>query len=157
MDLKIRKNKQAYTIADIYKSYTMENIDVDVVYLRFKRILEEINKSILQVVFEASQAFKMPHGLGYICIVKYKPKGYTPRSLSIDFKSTREEGKNIYHLNEHSGGYKYRLYWSKIPMSFPDRYKYALILVRQNKRKLAKLIFNKQDYINIDDLQIYKM
>ncbi|QOR57507.1 topoisomerase [uncultured phage cr124_1] len=30
-------------------------------------------------------------------------------------------------------------------------------MVRENKRHLAQLIFNKQDYINIDDIQIYKM
>lgn len=40
---------------------------------------------------------------------------------------------------------------------FSDRYKYQLCMVRENKRHLAQLIFNKQDYINIDDIQIYKM
>jgi RNA polymerase sigma-70 factor (ECF subfamily) len=46
----------------------------------------------------------------------------------------------------------YRLYWSKIPKTFIDRYKYQLNLVRENKRYLAKLIFNKQDYKNINDI-----
>ena len=31
------------------------------------------------------------------------------------------------------------------------------ILVRDNKRKLAQLIFNKQDYIDIHDIQLYKV
>lgn len=75
----------------------------------------------------------------------------------MDYKASAEEGKRIYHLNEHSGGYKYRLYWSKIPKTFPDRYRYQLQLVRKNKRELAQLIFNHKDYINIDDIQIYKM
>jgi len=30
-------------------------------------------------------------------------------------------------------------------------------MVRDNKRYLAQLIFNKHDYINIDDIQVYKM
>lgn len=81
----------------------------------------------------------------------------TAKSLSVDYKSSKEYDKKIYHLNEHSDGYKYRLYWSKIPRTFPDRYKYELRFVRQNKRKLAQLIFNKQDYVNIDDIQLYKM
>ena len=81
----------------------------------------------------------------------------TPKSLSVDFKSSAEYGKTIYHLNEHSDGYKYRLYWSKVPQTFPDRYRYQLSLVRQNKRQLAQLIFNNHDYINVDDIQIYKM
>jgi hypothetical protein len=94
----------------------------------------------------------MPFGLGYIVIAKYRPKTYTSKSLSIDYKSSKEEGKVIYYLNEHSDGYKYRLYWSKIPKTFIDRYKYQLNLVRENKRYLAKLIFNKQDYKNINDI-----
>ena len=99
----------------------------------------------------------MPYGLGFIQVGKYLPKQLTQKSLSIDYKATREYGKKIYHLNEHSDGYKYRLYWSKIPQTFPDRYKYQLSFVRQNKRRLAKLIFDKKDYLDINDIQIYKM
>nr|DAH49752.1 MAG TPA: hypothetical protein [Caudoviricetes sp.] len=99
----------------------------------------------------------MPCGLGYIQVGKYQPKNYNSKSLSIDYKLTREYGKVIYHLNEHSNGYKYRLHWSKVPMTFAGRYKYQLCLVRANKRKLAQLIFNKHDYLNINDIQICKM
>ena len=59
------------------------------------------------------------------------------KSLSKDYKTSKELNKTIYHLNEHSNGYKYRLYWSKNKNTFPDIYKYNLSLVRQNKRKLA--------------------
>ena len=99
----------------------------------------------------------MPYGLGYIQVGKYLPKQYNAESLSVDFKTSKELDKKIYHLNEHSNGYKYRLYWSKRPRTFPDRYKYTLGFVRQNKRRLAQLIFNKQDYIDIDDIQLYKV
>lgn len=157
MDLKTRKNKQSYTIADIYKAYCKENAPVDMPYFRFKRILDSFNELIRQDVLERSEGFKMPLGLGYICIGKYKPKKYDSKSLSVDYKSSKEEGVRVYHLNEHSNGYKYRMFWSKIPQTFPDRYKYQLILTRENKRHLAQLIFNKQDYININDIQIYKM
>jgi hypothetical protein len=156
MDLKTRKRKQSYTISDIYRAYC-QNVDEEVPYFRFKRILDEFNKTVRESVLEASESFKMPLGLGTICIVKYKPKTYTDKSLSVDYKASKEEGKRIYHLNEHSRGYKYRLYWSKTPQTFPHRYRYQLCLVRENKRHLAQLIFNNQDYINIDDIQIYKM
>lgn len=156
MVLKIRKNKKSYTIADIYRDYIKKN-DVELNYARYKRIIDEFNKVVKEEILERSQPFKMPYGLGTICIAKYKPKSYSDQSLSTDYKSTKEVGKRVYHLNEHSNGYKYRLYWSKIPMVFSDRYKYQLCMVRENKRHLAQLIFNKQDYINIDDIQIYKM
>lgn len=135
--------------------YRTMPIEVD--YGLYKRILQSMCKVILQHVLNASEGFKMPYGLGFIQVCKYRPKSLTGKSLSVDYKASKEYNKKIYHLNEHSDGYKYRLYWSKIPRTFPDRYKYELSLVRQNKRKLAQLIFNNQDYINIDDIQLYKV
>lgn len=152
MDLKIKKNKKSYTFRDMYNT-----MPIDVSYDVYKRVLDEMCSIILEYVFERSEGFKMPFGLGFIQIGKYKPKSYTDKSLSVDYKSSKEYGKRIYHLNEHSDGYKFRLYWSKLPRSFPDRYKYQLILVRENKRRLAQLIFNKHDYLDINDIQLYKM
>ena len=135
--------------------YRTMPIEVD--YSLYKRILDEMCAVILEYVLERSEGFKMPYGLGFIQIGKYRPKALTPDSLSVDYKASKEYDKRIYHLNEHSDGYKYRLYWSKIPRTFPDRYKYQLSLVRANKRKLAQLIFNKHDYIDINDIQVYKV
>lgn len=103
--------KKSYTIRDMYKSY--KEIDENVDYLRFKRILDQFNTNLLDSLLNASEGFKMPCRLGFICIVKYRPKSYTNKSLSKDYKLSKELGKTVYHLNEHSDGYKYRLYWSK--------------------------------------------
>ena len=144
--------KNSHTFRDMYNK-----MPIEVDYELYKRVLDEMCKVILEHIFNRSEGFKMPYGLGFIQICKYKPKQISEESLSVDYKSSKEFNKKIYHLNEHSDGYKFRLYWSKIPKVFPDRYKYSLSLVRQNKRKLAQLIFNKHDYINIDDIQLYKM
>ena len=140
----------------MYKYYKA-NSPYKVEYRLYKRILDKMSQIIAEAVLDRSEGFKMPCGLGYIQVGKYQPKNYNSKSLSIDYKSTREYGKVIYHLNEHSNGYKYRLHWSRVPMTFADRYKYQLCLVRANKRKLAQLIFNKHDYLNINDIQICKM
>lgn len=152
MDHKMIKNKKSTTFRDMYKT-----LPIELDYFTYTRILDEMCNVILQHIFNRSEGFKMPYGLGFIQIGKYKPKTFTAKSLSIDYKASKEYNKHIYHLNEHSDGYKYRLYWSKIPRTFPDRYRYQLCLVRDNKRKLAQLIFNKQDYLDINDIQIYKM
>ena len=130
---------------------------IEVDYGLYKRILEEMCRIILNAILNSSDGFKMPFGLGFIQVGKYLPKALNDKSLSVDYKASREYDKRIYHLNEHSNGYKYRLYWSKIPRTFPDRYKYQLCFVRQNKRRLAQLIFNKQDYLDINDIQLYKV
>lgn len=152
MDHKMSRNKQSVTFRDMYNT-----LPIEIDYLTYKRILNAMCKIILKYILNRSEGFKMPYGLGFIQIGKYQPKTLTNKSLSVDYKSSKEYGKCIYHLNEHSDGYKYRLYWSKVPRTFPNRYKYQLCLVRTNKRKLAQLIFNKQDYLNINDIQIYKM
>lgn len=145
-------HKQSCTFRDMY--HTMP---VEVSYELYKRVLDEMCKVILEHLLERSEGFKMPYGLGLIQIGKYKPKHLNDKSLSVDYKSSKDYDKRIYHLNEHSNGYKFRLYWSKIPRTFPSRYKYQLGFVRKNKRKLAQLIFNKQDYIDINDIQLYKV
>lgn len=157
MDRKIRKNKQSYTFADMYDTFRKENIDVDVSYFDFRRVLDEMCNIILECVLNASDGFKMPYGLGFIQVGKYLPKNYNSTSLSVDYRASKQYDKKIYHLNEHSNGYKYRLFWSKIPRTFPDRYRYQLSLVRANKRRLAQLIFNNNDYIDINDIQFYKV
>ena len=146
------KNKKSITFRDLYRTMPIE-ID----YGLYKRILEEMCRIILDAILNGLDGFKMPFGLGFIQVGKYLPKALNDKSLSIDYKASREYDKRIYHLNEHSNGYKYRLYWSKIPRTFPDRYKYQLCFVRQNKRRLAQLIFNKQDYLDINDIQLYKV
>ena len=152
MVLERMRSKQSTTFRDMYRT-----VPIEVDYSLYKRILDEMCKVILEYVLERSDGFKMPYGLGFIQVGKYRPKTLTPDSLSVDYKASKEYDKRIYHLNEHSNGYKYRLYWSKIPRTFPDRYKYQLCLVRQNKRRLAQLIFNKHDYIDINDIQLYKV
>ena len=139
----------------MYKEYIKQYDKID--YNIYKYIVNCFYDLFLNALFEDSKLIKLPYGLGSVCIVKYKPKTLTQKSLSVDYKASVEYGKKIYHLNEHSDGYKFRLYWSKLPQTFPDRYKYQLSLVRTNKRKLAQYIFNKHDYINIDDIQIYNM
>lgn len=157
MVIKTRKDKKSYTIYDMYNAFVKQNNVVEVPRERFNAILDRFNKLILESIQDASECFKMPYGLGYVCVVKYKPKTYTDKSLSVDYKSSNEYGKRIYHLNEHSDGYKYRLYWSKLPRTFADRYRYQLCFVRSNKRRLAQLIFKHNDYIDVNDIQVYKL
>ena len=130
---------------------------VEVPYETYKLVLSEMCNVILDYVLERSEGFKMPYGLGFIQVGKYRPKWFNPKSLSVDYKASKDYDKKIYHLNEHSDGYKYRFHWSRLPQTFPDRYRYQLCMVRANKRRLAQLIFNKHDYIDINDIQLYKV
>lgn len=152
MDQRKIRSKLSWTFRDMYS-----DVQDVATYNIFKLVTQTMVDVILEYILDKSDGFIMPYGLGFIQIGKYKPATMTPKSLSKDYKASKDYNKNIYHLNEHSDGYKYRLYWSRIPQTFPDRYKYQLNLIRANKRKLAQMIFNKHDYLNINDIQLYKM
>lgn len=136
-------NKLSYTIPDFYKAYDKEypgTID----YPTYRAILLDLFKSMAEGLLYKSEEYKLPYGLGTIYIGKKRPQTYTKKSLAIDYKTTRELGKIIYHTNEHSDGFKFRLHWCRIntPTVVPQRYR--LIMTRDNKRLLAQIIKNKQ-------------
>lgn len=139
-----------YNYVDFYDKYIEWYPEDNVDYDTFKAVIFEYHKLIVDIVLNKSQEFILPFGLGKIYIGKYKPKTLTDKSLSYDYGHYKKTGQKIFHLNEHTNGYKFRLFWSKL--NVPNRiiYEYGLTLVRANKRLLAKLIKeNKNDYIEL--------
>lgn len=142
--------RSSYTVADFYISYINYINDNDLYFVDYKTF-----KDIVTTYFKYqsdqvlnSKCFKLPARLGDIQIVKNKPKTFTKQHLSIDFDETRKLGKTVYHLNEHSNYYKFRVYWCKNIMFVKNKSHYQFIFTRSNKRMLAHYIKNnKQDYI----------
>lgn len=146
------KQTKSYTVKDFYKSYMeyIDNVLYEVDYATFRGIVTDYFKHIRDGIIEDGQTFKIPCRLGTLSIVKHKPKQWNGESLRIDFKTSQDLGKIIYHLNEHSGGFKYRFHWSKIATTIPNKIQYQLIVTRENKRRLAQIIKNgERDYIEI--------
>ena len=142
-------DKKSYTLPDFYKEYKLEYSD-NIQYKLFKAILEDFNKGLRDLLLIGSEELILPYNLGKVQVVKYLPKTYKSKSLSINFKLSNELGKKVYYLNEHSGGYKFRLFWSKLDCNGKRKYRYRLNFVRANKRLLASLIINnKKDYIEL--------
>ena len=143
-------NKKSYTVVDFYKGYKLEYPESDIEYKLFRGILEDYNKGLRDLLLIDSEELILPYNLGEVKIVKYKPKTLTGKSLSPDYGLSRKLGVHVYHLNEHSSGYKFRLFWSKLSCKTRKPYKYGLNLVRANKRMLASLIIkDKKDYIEL--------
>lgn len=144
---------KSYTIKDFYESYNnfiegneLYNID----YKIYRKIVTDYFKYIYNRIIEQSAEFRLPCRLGSLCIVKHLPKHYDSKSLRVDFKATNELHKTIFHLNEHSNGYKFRFYWNKKESLVTNKTKYQLVATRFNKRRLAQIIKNNEhDYITI--------
>lgn len=142
--------RQSYTIVDFYKPY-MEFIGEQhpIDYPTFRAILEDYFKYIRDHIIENGNTFRMPYQLGKLNVRKYKPKNWKFPYITLDYKATREIGKPVFHINEHSDGYKYAFYWEKLTsLTLKHRYKYHLLMARANKRRLAQIIKNRErDYI----------
>lgn len=132
-------NRKSYTIVDMY-AYYIDKYPLGLDYKLFKALLMDYYTILAEQLLSGVEELKMPHRLGTLGIVKYRPKKYNGKSLSVDFKTTRLLGKTIYYLNNHSDGYKYRLFWHKELTNNSSIYHYAVSMVRANKRKLAQII-----------------
>lgn len=143
-------NRKCYTIADFYLSYK-DYIEKDTVYdvdlKTFKSIVIDYFQYIRDQVMQECKEVKLPCRLGTLSIVKHQPKEFTGKSLRWDWKATKETGKPVYLLNDHSNFFKYRFYWSKQGCLLTNKGKYQFIASRANKRNLAQIIFNRiKDY-----------
>ena len=133
---------KAYTGHNFYDSYLEYNPLYQVEYRVFRDIINDYFKYLRDELIENGKEVKLPCRMGTIQIVKHKPKEYTGKSLRIDYAESKKAGKVIYHLNEHSNFYKYRIYWNKQNMITPNKTKYQLVMTRDNKRHLAQIIKN---------------
>lgn len=144
---------KSYVGVDFYNSYceyVKDNPLYQVDYTTFRSIINDYFRYLRDEIIENGKEVKLPCRLGTLRIVKHKPKQYNNKSLRIDYHASKEYGKIIYHLNEHSDGFKYRFYWSKLNVLIKNKTKYQLVMTRDNKRRLAQIIKNRErDYVEI--------
>ena len=136
-----------YTFVDMYVDYISDK-DIDspyyVTYKEYVSMCSIFYKMIVKAIIDDSIRFKLPFGLGEVFVLKRKIK-YNNK-MPIDWFLTVKEGKRIYNLNEHTGGFGYKFFWTK-PYKITNKFMYRLVLTRMNKRYLAKAIKkNKMDY-----------
>ena len=144
---------KSYTIASFYNSY-LNDIEQDTIYdidyNKYRSIVTDYFKYLQKQLIEEGKCIKLPYRMGTLQIIKSRPKHLDKRSLRIDYQSTKQTGKLIFLLNEHSDGFKMRALWSKIDMMVLNKSKYQLVLTRANKRRMAVIIKNKEiDYEEI--------
>lgn len=150
------KNKvqNPYTYKEIYKDYIKNKEKDSPYYVEYSYFVELCNyfyKKVMSNMIKENKPFVFPFSLGTLSILKIKVKPSNLKTLPIDWKNTIKYGKKIYHLNEHSSGYKYVFSWKKKEKRFENKYFYRLIMTRDNKRWLADEIKNnKLDYFKLD-------
>jgi hypothetical protein len=131
--------KRDYGRSDIYKFYkknTVKELQVD--YKTFGSICDDFNKLIIDDILINSEEVKLPIRVGFIRIKKTKMNFTDKNTLRVDWKESKKLKKRIYHLNSHTGGYKYRFYWKK--GAIKNITAYSFIPTRTNSRRLASIL-----------------
>lgn len=146
------KVQNPYTFIDMYQMYIKEvdkGSPYDITYNEYVEVCSLFYKKVIDYLLFNNGTWIFPYGLGALHIIKKKLK-VTKDNLPIDWKLTREYGKRIYHLNEHTSGFLYRFYWDKRNSKQTNRFLYIFDPSRSNKRRLAKLIKSgKCDYFEL--------
>jgi len=148
------KNKiqNPYTFPDMYEDY-IKDIDEDspyhVTYSEYVGICSDFYKEIMKEVLEKGRRFKLPFGMGDVCVTKKRLRLFDKHHLPIDWETTKKVGKWVYHMNDHTNNFKFRFRWSKkMCRNTPNIGHYRLVFTRANKRKLAECIKSgNYDYI----------
>lgn len=101
-----------------FKKLKEKNPVLSLTYSQASEVIRHANKVIAQVIENEDDGFKLPHGLGYICAVKY-----IPTNPMIDWPNTHKhfprtmpgnEGKFVYHTNFHTFGYSPKISWFRV-------------------------------------------
>lgn len=135
---------------DLYNNY-INNKEVGSPYYIepavYYKIINEFYKKIVDEILINNKTFKLPYRLGTVRVCKSKVILKHLTTFGVDWPTTIKLHKRVYHLNEHSSGYRYFFYWSRECSVVSNLFFYRLVMSRTNKRRLAKLIkLNKYDY-----------
>ena len=134
--------KKDYGSNDVYEYYKKEVIpELQVDKQLFRKICDDFNKLLIEKILLDSEEIRFPYRLGTVRIKKSKMKYDDKNKLKIDWAASRKLGKRIYHLNDHTGGYKYRFYWTKGIIK--NIKAYSFIPTRTNTRTLASILKDK--------------
>lgn len=152
---RLHKIRSDYGLTDYYKKYKkIHKRSVD--YSIYRDILRECNDTIRNLIANEAYDFKMPQRMGivkvrkFIKAVKIDKNGKLKHSLAPNWKATldlwrsdneaREAKTVIFHDNDHSGGYTFKIVYSKKTANFRNKSAYRFHPNRQMSRALARSI-----------------
>lgn len=141
----LNKVQNPYNLKDMYASFKAsveKNTPYDIEYKEFMAITEDYLRAVSEGLLAGKRAFKIPFNLGYIEINKRKVD--LSNLKRIDWKTSVDAGKRIYHLNEHSDGFNYKIEWERVNWNTRNSKLYVFSPTRKMKRTLAQLIKEKK-------------
>jgi hypothetical protein len=131
------KKSFSCTIKDFYAEYRKERKKTiatkDVIpYNTYKEVFREFFLAISKKIIYENFTFMMPYGLGSLLV---KSRKVNPKDAAIDYNLSKIYKKPIKHLNTHSFGYTFSVFWDKSYVRFKN---YTMYLYKNTKSKQAQ-------------------
>lgn len=133
-------------ILDLYKFYETKSTKKEVIDLKlFRKVTADFNLKVGEYILNGGE-FKLPSRLGFLKILKIKNR-LDNDSLITNWRLTKQAGKIVKFLNDHTNGYFFRFYWNKRISNAIKQTYYRFYPTRKLKRTLAHNIKEKKmDY-----------
>lgn len=148
-------------IRESYRYYK-KNVDSPVEVKVYVYIILGYIKFLVSKILKAHDV-RLPAELGVFGVRgrKIKPKidengnivGLAPdwggtKALWARDESAKEKKTILFHFNDHTGGFRYKLIWFKRNVRFKNRSAYSFRLCRPNRRAISRLIKQGQEYLD---------
>lgn len=121
----------------------------------YRKVLKEFNSYLMEQIVEGKK-IELPCGLGWIEVCRHKPAYKIENgkldtgNLPVDWKRTKEYWKKdpvaaaakkvLFHTNEHTDGYRYKIMWQKKTKTVHVTNYYSLKPARAFSLLLAKYL-----------------
>lgn len=131
---------------EVYEKFCATYPSISLSFEKWLEIIYAYNYGFRDHLLETGDRCKLPWGIGSFAISKTKPKrtinlnGKELIVMAVDWPKTLKLGKKVYHLNNHTDGYRFKWRW----FIHDSRFKHCDIWVfkpsRVSSRKLAEYL-----------------
>lgn len=142
---------------ETYDRFMAEHPGSTLTFKQFKEIIYMWNEMFMTSILDTGEKAKLPYGFGHITINKKKTTRYFEGKdgvkhciLPVDWKRTKEEGKKIYILNNHTDGYRFKWFWFQSEAKFKKAEIWRFKPARKFSTLLAKYLTVKKDKNYVD-------
>lgn len=132
---------------EVYKKFCDKFPHINITFDQFKSIVYTYTDIFKNYIMFSGEDAKLPWGLGSFTIVKKRPTviknpntGEERINYPVDWKSTKELNKIIYHLNYHTDGYRFNWVWFRSSAKIYQTDIWSFKPSRETSRELNKHI-----------------
>ena len=131
---KLRYGNRDYIFGEPMFNSLQQDKHLSISYKASKQIIKKSDDIIADIIMQENDGFKLPFGLGYICVCRFKSK-----KMMIDWKTTHKTGVRSYFANLATLGDSIRITWFRTGYAV-QRSKVVDIFKFKSCRKLSRSV-----------------